>query len=482
MNLKIFFFSIILIIVVCILFFSNYFNKVFNFIQYQADQYLPRYSQVYIEDSINSATLKAQNEAFNFFKGHLNPSSLDLTLTKISDIDLESLEGKNFHLIKYKANFLNMIKKSSEIGTSYIDFYKDRILIAQENGLFFSIPKGAIEAGDNNIKAIKINSNINKFTNYIDFYGPGKFGLKDILAINDQLYVSFIRERKPNCFNVSILVASIDLELEFKMLFSPDFCIDKNSNEFNAEQTGARMAAYLENKILLSTGEFRLRGNAQNLKNGFGKILSVDISNGKSEIMSLGHRNPQGLYFSREFNEIWSTEHGPFGGDEINVNKISDNEMIPNFGWPKASYGAHYGAGEYILKSTGYELIENRKFSAYESAPLFKSHSDYGFTEPLIKLIPSVGISQISEVSNLYSHIDADRSFVVGTMGYAASDYIPSVSMLIFAFNQKHEILSRDQIIMNERMRDLIYDQQTRTTYFSGDLNGVIGMLVPSNH
>ena len=135
-----------------------------------------------------------------------------------------------------------------------------------------------------------------------------------------------------------------------------------------------------------------------------------------------------------------------------------------------------------MKKISNFTLIENRKFSAYESAPLFKSHSDYGFTEPLIKLIPSVGISQISEVSNLYSHIDADRSFVVGTMGYAASDYIPSVSMLIFAFNQKHEILSRDQIIMNERMRDLIYDQQTRTTYFSGDLNGVIGMLVPSNH
>ncbi|MDC1110384.1 PQQ-dependent sugar dehydrogenase [Gammaproteobacteria bacterium] len=482
MNLKRFFFSIILIILVCFLFFSNFFSKVYKFIQHQADQYLPRYSQVYIEDSIERATLKAQNEALNFFNDHLNPSSIDLTLTKILDIDLKSLEEKSFHLTKYKANFLNMIKKSSEIGTSYIDFYKDQILIAQENGLFFSIPKEAIENGDNNIKAIKINSNINKFTTYLDFYGPGKFGLKDILVINDLLYVSFIRERKPNCFNVSILVASIDLELEFKMLFSPDSCIDKNSNEFNAEQTGARMTAYLENTILLSTGEFRLRANAQSLKNEFGKILSVSTINGESKIMSLGHRNPQGLYFSREFNEIWSTEHGPFGGDEINVNKISDNKIMPNFGWPKASYGAHYGAGEYILKSTGYELIENREFFTYESAPLFKSHSKYGFKEPLIQLTPSVGISQISEVSNLYSHIDAHRSFIVGTMGYAASDFIPSVSMLIFAFNKKNEVLSRDQIIMNERMRDLIYDQQTHTTYFSGDLNGVIGMLVPSNH
>ena len=99
MNLKKIIFSTIVIILVCILFFSNYLNKIYKFIEYQADQYLPRYSQVYVEDSIKKAILKAQNEAFNFLNGHLNPDSLDLTLTKILDINLSSLEEKS--LIRY---------------------------------------------------------------------------------------------------------------------------------------------------------------------------------------------------------------------------------------------------------------------------------------------------------------------------------------------------------------------------------------------
>ena len=47
------------------------------------------------------------------------------------------------------------------------------------------------------------------------------------------------------------------------------------------------------------------------------------------------------------------------------------------------------------------------------------------------------------------------------------------------SFDEKNTLLSQDQIIMNERMRDLIYDQESQATYFSGDLGGVIGILSP---
>ncbi len=61
------------------------------------------------------------------------------------------------------------------------------------------------------------------------------------------------------------------------------------------------------------------------------------------EIYSYGHRNPQGLAFNPETGDLWSTEHGPQGGDEINV-------ILPgrNYGWPVVGYGVNYGAGTQI--------------------------------------------------------------------------------------------------------------------------------------
>ena len=56
----------------------------------------------------------------------------------------------------------------------------------------------------------------------------------------------------------------------------------------------------------------------------------------------MGHRNPQGLYFDKENNFLLEAEHGPEGGDEINLIKFNQN-TIPNYGWGISSYGEHYG-------------------------------------------------------------------------------------------------------------------------------------------
>ena len=59
----------------------------------------------------------------------------------------------------------------------------------------------------------------------------------------------------------------------------------------------------------------------------------------------MGHRNPQGLYFDKEKNILLETEHGPMGGDEINLINLNGIKKgkIPNFGWPISSAGEHYG-------------------------------------------------------------------------------------------------------------------------------------------
>jgi aldose sugar dehydrogenase len=63
----------------------------------------------------------------------------------------------------------------------------------------------------------------------------------------------------------------------------------------------------------------------------------VNKTNAKKAIYSYGHRNPQGMVLHPETGELWTHEHGPKGGDEINIIKAGKN-----YGWPKISYGINY--------------------------------------------------------------------------------------------------------------------------------------------
>ena len=75
-------------------------------------------------------------------------------------------------------------------------------------------------------------------------------------------------------------------------------------------------------------------------------------------MVSMGHRNPQGLSYVKDLNLIINSEHGPKGGDEINFNYLNKTSKIKNFGWPIASYGEPY-FGPNLFKS----LIPNMVLS-----------------------------------------------------------------------------------------------------------------------
>ena len=71
-------------------------------------------------------------------------------------------------------------------------------------------------------------------------------------------------------------------------------------------------------------------------------------------IYSLGHRNPQGMAIDRSTGNIWITEHGPQGGDEVNLIRPG-----ANYGWPVVGYGVNYGSGSRIHEATMREGMEN---------------------------------------------------------------------------------------------------------------------------
>jgi glucose/arabinose dehydrogenase len=114
---------------------------------------------------------------------------------------------------------------------------------------------------------------------------------------------------------------------------------------------GSRLVFSSDDKLFITLGErFGYANKAQDLSNHLGKVIRINadgsipndnpyinLSNIRPEIWSYGHRNSQGGVINPYTKELWMAEHGPKGGDEINIIKAG-----ANYGWPKASYGSHY--------------------------------------------------------------------------------------------------------------------------------------------
>jgi aldose sugar dehydrogenase len=129
---------------------------------------------------------------------------------------------------------------------------------------------------------------------------------------------------------------------------------------------GCRIVQASDGNLFVTLGEhFSGRNEAQNLGNHLGKIIRitpegsappdnpfVGRSDAKPEIWSYGHRNEQGLAINPATGDLWETEHGPRGGDEVNI--IGRGK---NYGWPVIGYGIDYN-GAKIHDSTTREGME----------------------------------------------------------------------------------------------------------------------------
>jgi glucose/arabinose dehydrogenase len=124
---------------------------------------------------------------------------------------------------------------------------------------------------------------------------------------------------------------------------------------------GCRIVQMPDNNLFLTMGDhFTARDEAQNLSNHIGKIVRiapdgsvpkdnpfVDRNGAKPEIWSYGHRNSQGAAINPVSGKLWIHEHGPRGGDEINIPQAGKN-----YGWPVIGFGIDYN-GARIHDSAG---------------------------------------------------------------------------------------------------------------------------------
>ena len=110
-------------------------------------------------------------------------------------------------------------------------------------------------------------------------------------------------------------------------------------------------------------------GRSQELDDSYGKIVLLDLATGESRIFTWGHRNPQGIAVTSD-SVIWSTDHGPRGGDELNL--ITEGN---NYGFPLVTYGTQYEA------------------LTWPGNPSQGRHDSY--VKPMYAWVPSIGISEM---------------------------------------------------------------------------------------
>lgn len=131
---------------------------------------------------------------------------------------------------------------------------------------------------------------------------------------------------------------------EWKDIFETTPCLPlkERVSPFGGIQNGGRMALIDDNTLLVTFGDHQFDGYyaepalSQKMDNSYGKTIKISIDTGRSEIFSWGQRNPEGLFIDSG-GTIWSTEHGPEGGDELNI-------LVANgdYGWPSVTYGRAY--------------------------------------------------------------------------------------------------------------------------------------------
>lgn len=219
---------------------------------------------------------------------------------------------------------------------------------------FTFLPDGAMLITEKSGELIHFKDGINSsIIGLPEIYVRGQGGLLDIILhpdykSNGWIYFSYASSNGEDAGGNTTIARSklkdnslIDLEVLYKAA----------PNTTKGQHFGSRLVFDDNGYLFFTIGDRGNRDeNPQDITRDCGKIYRlnddgsipednpfVNETNAKKAIYSYGHRNPQGMILHPETKEIWTHEHGPKGGDEINIIKAGKN-----YGWPIISYGVNY--------------------------------------------------------------------------------------------------------------------------------------------
>ena len=268
-------------------------------------------------------------------------------------------------------------------------------------------------------------------------WAVGQGGLLEVLphprfAENQFLYLTY---SKPCAAEKSATTALARGKFDGKTLTDVrDLFVADNCNTGNPHY-GSKLAWGPDGLLYMTIGERGDRNRAQNTASHGGKLLRlredgsappdnpfVGKEEYKPEIYSYGHRNGQGLAFHPTTGALWENEHGPQGGDELNI-------ILPgrNYGWPVATYGREYGPNGSLISPVPWKE---------------------GIEEPITVWVPSIGISGLMFYTGDKFPDWKGNIFVGGLSGLAVHRV---------GFNEKMGLLGREAMLssLRQRIRDV---------------------------
>ncbi len=226
----------------------------------------------------------------------------------------------------------------------------------------FSIPWGLSFTSENKLLvtersgAVKLlnigNGQVRLLKNTATVLAQGQGGLLDVAVSpnykNDGwIYFTYVKDVDIDSEGATVLARAKLVDDTFNSW--QELLVTKSATT-KSRHFGSRIAFDTNGHVFFGVGDRGVRDNAQNMTNHAGSIMrlnldgSVPIDNPYSknkkflpEVWSVGHRNPQGLAFDKSTDRLWEIEHGPRGGDEINLIHAG-----VNYGWPVISYGKEY--------------------------------------------------------------------------------------------------------------------------------------------
>jgi len=173
-------------------------------------------------------------------------------------------------------------------------------------------------------------------------------------------------------------------DAEWQTVYDSEPCLPvtkgRRGDRFKGADSGGRMVLLDDGRLLFTVGDYQVDGwnreeiLAQNKDVPYGKTMLIDLDGGEATVYSSGHRNQQGMY-ADDNGDIWLTEHGPRGGDELNL--VLEGR---NYGWPWVTYGTEYGEKKW---------------------PLSKHQGRHdGYQRPVYSWIPSIAVSSVIGVQH----------------------------------------------------------------------------------
>jgi aldose sugar dehydrogenase len=196
----------------------------------------------------------------------------------------------------------------------------------------------------------------------------GQGGLLDValdpaFSTNQRVYLSYSENDAAEARLSGTAVARARLDLDANVLRDVTVIYRQLPKVSSSGHFGSRLVFDRSGHLFVTLGDRQSRaerGFAQDLSRGNGKVVRIttdgkpapgnpgfSAAGAQPGLWSYGHRNPQGATLHPRTGDLWASEHGPQGGDEINV-------VLPgrNYGWPTVSFGQEYGTATPVGEGT----------------------------------------------------------------------------------------------------------------------------------